>query len=332
MQSQAGFEHVKTLQDIIENFDKFSESKKNRSRIFSNTEKGRENLQKYKQLQDASNSVLQSAQEQKAKEALLNGYKLIMGIREALELKHINYGIFYTGVNDSKQQQLLMGTASIESLISQGHLNKSMSIVLEQTGAQIRTILKENSSNSVNNNFIDLLARKNNQKVWDVLTQVSEKLNKIKTEDGKRKYYYFYGQLVEALIDLEDKDLNTENIYKALVQGQNTISFEKQGDVQLSIIEEEISKIYEIQAKTFAAQGTSDDDVKTIRIISLSNIINTLTRLENAFNQQDIIKALNDEFTNTSKSSQGQIAKLASIDKDIEKEIKALIDQILKSG
>ena len=225
-----------------------------------------------------------------------------------------------------------MGTASVETLIAQGHLNKSMSIVLEQTGAQIRAVLNGIDS-SKNNNFTDLLTRGNNSQTWDVLTRISDELNKMRTVEGKRKYYYFYGQLVEALMDLEDKDLNVDNIYEALIQGQNTISFEKMGDFKLSNTEEEINRIYEIQAKTFAGQGTSDTDIKTIRITSLSNIMNTLTRLQNAFNEQNVVEALKKQFTHdpNSKGSQGQIAKLASVDGDIEKEIKKLIEQILGS-
>jgi hypothetical protein len=38
-----GFD-VRTMQDVVANFEAFSESGKNRSRIFSNTEKGRENF------------------------------------------------------------------------------------------------------------------------------------------------------------------------------------------------------------------------------------------------------------------------------------------------
>lgn len=327
---KSGF-NIKTVQDMVTNFEAFGS--KNRSQIFSNTEKGKENLQHYINLQNASDSVLQNAQEQEAKQALLEGYKLIMGIREALGFKHINYGIIYTGINGSGQQQLLMGTMDIETLISLGHLNNSMSIVLEQTGAQIRAVLNGFDSNQENNNFIDLLSRGNNSQTWSILTEISSQLNQMRTEDGKRKYYYFYGQLVEALMDLEKENLTVDKIYEALIQGQNTISFEKMGDFQLSITEEELSRIYEIQAKTFAAQKISDKDIKTIRITSLANITTTLTHLQDAFSQQNIIEALKKQFTHdpNNKTSRGQIAKLASADKEVEEEIKKLIERVLNS-
>lgn len=330
MQKQQNFENVKSMQDVIEHFEEFIQSGKNKSKIFANTEEGRANFQKYINLQDASDSVLQQSQEQKAKQALLNGYQLIMGIREALGFKHINYGIIYTGINNSKQQQLLMGTANIESLIAKGRLNKSLSVVLEQSGAEIRNILNENIANPEDNNFINLLAQGTNAQTWNLLTQISNQLNKMTTSDGKRKYYYFYGQLAEALIDLENKDLTVDNIYEALIQGQNTVSFEKKGDFLLNQTIDGIEKSFEIQAKTFASYDTADNDIKTIRIISLSNIMRTLTDLENAFggSKAEVVAALKDQFTDKEVQSKGQLNKTA----EIEKEIKELIDKILKDN
>ena len=175
--------------------------------------------------------------------------------------------------------------------------------------------------------FENLLARDNgrNAQVWDILTQIQDNLTKQVTSDGKRKYYYFYGQLTEALIDLEGKDLTVESIYEALVQGQNTTSFEKMGDFKLKIAEEEL----DIQAKTFAAQDTADNEVKTIRITSLSNIMRVLTQLENAFNSGEngiILQNIKQQFTESSKGSKGSLAKAED---DVKRLIKETLDAYL---
>lgn len=320
-----GFTQVKTMQDLITYFDEFTGQGYNRSRILSEAAGGKQKLENYLNLQNASDKLIQQSQEQELKNALLHGYQLIMGIRDALGFKHINYGIIYTGINGSGQQQLLMGTMNVETLISQGRLNKSLSIVLEQTGSQIRNILSGNNQQSMG--FENLLARDNgrNAQVWDILTQIQDNLTKQVTSDGKRKYYYFYGQLTEALIDLEGKDLTVESIYEALVQGQNTTSFEKMGDFKLKIAEEEL----DIQAKTFAAQDTADNEVKTIRITSLSNIMRVLTQLENAFNSGEngiILQNIKQQFTESSKGSKGSLAKAED---DVKRLIKETLDAYL---
>lgn len=320
-----GFTQVKTMQDLVTYFDEFTKQGYNRSRILSESAGGKQKLENYLNLQNASDTLIQQSQEQELKNALLHGYQLIMGIRDALGFKHINYGIIYTGVNGSGQQQLLMGTMDVETLISQGRLNKSLSIVLEQTGSQIRNILSETNQQSMS--FENLLARDNgrNAQVWDILTQIQDSLTKQITSDGKRKYYYFYGQLTEALIDLEGKDLTVDNIYEALVQGQNTTSFEKMGDFKLKIAEEEL----DIQAKTFAAQDTADNEIKTIRITSLSNIMRVLTSLENVFNAGDsgiILQNIKQQFIESSKSSTGSVAKAED---DVKRLIKEVLDKYL---
>lgn len=321
---------VKTLQDVLQYFDDFSQQGHNRSRILKVDEGGKEKLQKYLNLQEASDNLNQQSQEQKLKEALLEGYQLIMGIREALGFKHINYGIIYTGINGSGAQQLLMGTIDIETLISQGHLNNSLSIVLEQTGAEINNIL-QNSSNNNFNHMEDLLARKEgrNAQIWEILTRIQKQLNDARTPEGKRKYYYFYGQLTEALIYLEDKDLTMENIYEALVQGQNTTSFEKMGDFKLTIAEEEL----DIQAKTFASQGISDTETKTITITSLSNITRVLDSLANAFgagNNSAILEGIKSQFTQSSSGNESK-GSLAKAEEDVKIKIKAVLDEYLSS-
>lgn len=320
-----GFTQVKTMQDLVTYFDEFTKQGYNRSRILSESAGGKQKLENYLNLQNASDTLIQQSQEQELKNALLHGYQLIMGIRDALGFKHINYGIIYTGVNGSGQQQLLMGTMDVETLISQGRLNKSLSIVLEQTGSQIRNILSETNQQSMG--FENLLARDNgrNAQVWDILTQIQDSLTKQVTSDGKRKYYYFYGQLTEALIDLEGKDLTVDNIYEALVQGQNTTSFEKMGDFKLKIAEEEL----DIQAKTFAAQDTANNEIKTIRITSLSNIMRVLTSLENVFNAGDsgiILQNIKQQFIESSKSSTGSVAKAED---DVKRLIKEVLDKYL---
>lgn len=325
MQKQEEFKRVKTLQDVLENFDKFTEQGFNRSKILKGAS-GKELLQAHINLQNSSDALIQQAQEERLKQALLRGYKLIMGIRQAVGFDKINYGIIYTGINGSGSQQLLMGTMDIESLITQGHLNSSLSIVLNQTGAQINEILNSSSQQQSDRNYIDLLARGQNAQTWDILNQIKDKITTMKTLKDKR-VYYSYGQLTEALIDLEGKELSVDNIFNALIQGQNTTSFEKMGDFRLSLAEEEM----DIQAKTFASQGVRDDEIKTIRITSLSNIVRVLNNLELAFNASaggSIIENIKAQFQQ-SKTSGGKNPML-TIEEDIKREIDKILSQYFK--
>jgi hypothetical protein len=80
------------------------------------------------------------------------------------------------------------------------------------------------------------------QQAWQILLNVKEKMAHMKS-NGK-KIYYSFGQLIEALVYLQDKELTSANVYDALKQGKNTTPFEVSGDFILDDID--------VQSKAFS--------------------------------------------------------------------------------
>lgn len=248
----------------------------------------------------AKNDIIDEAN---IKQHLLRAYHIIMEIRAAIKGSHIKYGVFFAGEVNGREE-VFMWTPSVDDLVQEGFLGSSLDIQLLKTGAEIQSLLNENiMNNSIGNQFQNFLQSEEDRINWKSLLAVREKILSIKREN--KKIYYNFGQLIEALVYLRGKELTTNNIYDALVQGANAIPFEVSGDFTLGS--------EEVQAKMFAAYGGSETSVHRIRIMKLSGIKRVLKNISNALQSsadpQSLRSELDKVFSHQGYNTMGEKTK-----------------------
>lgn len=294
-------------EDFIAAFDTyFSDSNnKNRSRTIKSSKDIAQLQQDIQEKTD--NSLLKSY--------LLDAYNLIMSVRDQFK-QHIEYRLFVMGESGGKNI-ILMGSPSLDQMVDKSNVSSSLGVQLELTTLQLKTLINEYEQGMLDSSWDNLLDRSENiQQAWEILLKVREKIIKIKS-NGK-KVYYSFGQLIEALVYLQDKELTTDNIYNALEQGKNTVPFEVEGDFKLDGID--------IQSKAFAVDG-NDDDLHRIRLMNLAGIRRVLVKIYNATLISTDVNSLKSNlsrvFDKTTKDAVWNVAKA-----DITKKIDEVLSEL----
>lgn len=257
------FENEEILKLSKEDFiDRFNEYKANRSRTFKTEEDIRNFFEARKNVQDTA----------KVKSYLVSAYQLIMNVRDNFK-EHIEYRVFIMGGD-----KILMASPSLKELADTAKLTSNLDLQLSMTTLEIKNIIDSYDSELENTQGLQLQRMfddEQNVKLWNILNKIRQRITNVSEMSGK-KIYYNFGQLIEALVYLQDKEITTNNIYRALVQGQNTTSFEKKGDFILDNTD--------IQSKVFSASG-SDYTSHRIRLMSISGVKRVLININNALKQ-----------------------------------------------
>ena len=238
--------------------DSFNEYKANRSRTFKTEEDIRNFFEARKNVQDTA----------KVKSYLVSAYQLIMNVRDNFK-EHIEYRVFIMGGD-----KILMASPSLKELTDTAKLTSNLDLQLSMTTSQIKKIIDSYDSDieyTQSGQLQKMFSDEKNVKLWNILTEVRKKIVQM-SKDGK-KIYYNFGQLIEALAYLQDKEITSNSIYNALIQGQNTISFEKKGDFILDGVD--------VQSKAFYASG-NDNAIHRIRLMSVSGVKRVLNNINNA--------------------------------------------------
>lgn len=283
--------------------NRFNEYKANRSRTFKTEEDIRNFFEARKNVQDTA----------KIKSYLVSAYQLIMDVRDNFK-EHIEYRVFIMGGD-----KILMASPSLKELANTAKLTSNLDLQLSMTTLQIKEIIDSYDSDiryTQSGQLQKMFSDEKNVKLWNVLTEVRQKIVQM-SKDGK-KIYYNFGQLIEALVYLQNKEITSNNIYDALLQGQNTISFEKKGDFILDGVD--------VQSKVFYASG-SDSAIHRIRLMSVSGVKRVLNNINNALKQS---VDFNSFAENLSKvfSEQGEHLK-SSVLNSLKTNVMQEIDKLL---
>ena len=290
-------------EEFILAFEKYNGSKKNRSQTFKTNSSLMEFFESRKQIQDT----------QKIKKYLISSYNLIMEVRNSFK-EHIEYRVFITGKNSGGKDVILMASPSLSELTDTADITSNLDLQLSLTTKQIKDLINDYEKNiGVGAQLQEVFSEDN--EVWQLLQKVREKIIQI-SKNGK-KIYYNFGQLIEALNYLKGKEINTNNIYQALIQGLNTVSFEKQGDFILNGVD--------IQSKVFNVSG-SEYSLHRIRLMSLSNIKRVLINIKNALKSSYTFN----EFQAKMKIIFQDDGIQNSIWSGLESEVKNVIEEVLK--
>lgn len=277
LKKSMGYKGRLEREDFLAAYDQFvGGGGKNRSRTLRNRE----------DIESAFDSFSEAGSDMLIKKYVSESYALIMQIRDLFK-NHIEYRIFVMG-KAGGQDVILMGNPTVEQLVSQAQVSSSqISLQLEYTGAQLQQILNDYIMNqSTGQQWSNLLdSGENLQQAWQVLLNVKEKMAHMKS-NGK-KIYYSFGQLIEALIYLQDKELTSDNVYDALKQGKNTTPFEVSGDFTLDDID--------VQSKAFSTYDQAGTELHRIRLMNLANVRRVLNKIYiaigNSMNNPSALKA-----------------------------------------
>lgn len=290
-------------EEFILAFEEYNGSKKNRSQTFKTNSSLMEFFESRKQFQDT----------QKIKKYLISSYNLIMEVRNSFK-EHIEYRIFITGKNSRGKDVILMASPSLSELTKTANITSNLDLQLSLTTKQIKDLINDYEKNTGVGAQLQEVFSEDNE-VWQLLQKVREKIIQI-SKNGK-KIYYNFGQLIEALNYLKEKEINTNNIYQALIQGLNTVSFEKQGDFILNGVD--------IQSKVFNVSG-NEYSLHRIRLMSLSNVKRVLINIKNALKSSYTFN----EFQAKMKIIFQDDGVQNSIWSGLESEVKSAIEEVLK--
>lgn len=268
--------------------------------------------------------------EAEIKRHLLKAYKIIMEIRAAIKGSYIQYGVFFSGQVNGREE-IFMWTPSVEELVEKGFVGSQIDIQLSLTGIQIQEILNEQvMSNTIGGQWQNFLQNQEDRINWELLLRVRQKIIDIRGES--KKIYYNFGQLIEALVYLRGKVITTANVYQALIQGANATPFETSGDFMLDD--------QDIQSKMFSTTGDKDTYNHRIRIMKLSGIKrvlnNIIEALKNSSTPESLKESLEKAFStkgyntaNWDAKIEGKIKQVAG--EEIENFLNEIFTDIKKS-
>lgn len=259
-----GFTGALDSEDFIAAFEQYTSSGLNRSRTIKTVE----------DVMAAQDALSEVADNMIIKDYLLTAYNLIMSIRDNFK-EHIEYRVFIMGKSSEGQDMILMGSPSLEDMVSQSNVSSTLGVQLELTTAQLKEIINEYEADTVASQWQQFNDDPATAQAWQVLLKVRDKILAInKTKNDGKKIYYSFGQLIEALVYLQNKTLSTANIFEALRQGKNTVSFEIEGDFRLEDVN--------VQSKAFSTYDSGENDLHRIRLMNLSGVWRVLDKIRKA--------------------------------------------------
>ena len=311
LKKSMGYKGRLEREDFLAAYDQFiGEGGKNRSKTLRSRE----------DIESAFDSFSEAGSDMLIKKYVSESYALIMQIRDLFK-NHIEYRIFVMG-KAGGQDVILMGNPTVEQLVSQAQVSSSqVSLQLEYTGAQLQQILNDYIMNqSTGQQWSNLLDNDENlQQAWQILLSVKEKMTHMKS-NGK-KIYYSFGQLIEALVYLQDKELTSANVYDALKQGKNTTPFEVSGDFTLDDID--------VQSKAFSTYDQSGTELHRIRLMNLANVRRVLNKIYiaigNSMNNPSALKTNLEAVFNSS----GNETAWNVVEQDIKQIAQEAINEIM---
>ena len=253
-----GFKGSVSSEQFLTAFQNFTN---NRSKTLRTTE---EVTQAIKELETKHNDI-------QIKSLMLKSYGLIMGVRN-LFYNPIFFGTTLLTRNAQGEEQLLFHiSASFEEVMGSAKLVAGGSLQIETTVGQLKQAI---NNIDVTNKYQNLLSNSETQKIWNTLTDIKKILN-------SHNVAYNYGQLVEALVYLSKKqNYNQTDIYQALIEGRNRVSFEVAGDFTIQL-EDDLQSEIDIQSKLFNLLGP-DDAQRRIRLLTISNCKRVLGNIQQA--------------------------------------------------
>ena len=281
-----------TAEDFDAALKNYFESGSNKSRIFKEYAAVQQYQKSREQIKDQIDVF-------KYKEALYSGYITIMAIRRQVTEQSIEYGLYL--ISTGKNSNITMGSPSIEELFAISNLSvgsRGISLQLQVTANDMKDLMNEftNTSSPLANQFNQQFQNESSQALWEIIQMVKQKIKYI--ANNNKNIFYSYGQLLEVFVHLQNKtSLTTNDIYKALKQGRNTVSFEKQGDFHVQFNGED----FDVQAKTLS-MNLDDDSTQKLssraNLIKLSNITRVLGDLIIIFdNPNNILQSLKEYFS-----------------------------------
>lgn len=311
LKKSMGYKGRLEREDFLAAYDQFiGEGGKNRSKTLRNRE----------DIESAFDSFSEAGSDMLIKKYVSESYALIMQIRDLFK-NHIEYRIFVMG-KAGGQDVILMGNPTVEQLVSQAQVSSAqVSLQLEYTGAQLQQILNDYIMNqSTGQQWSNLLDNDENlQQAWQILLSVKEKMTHMKS-NGK-KIYYSFGQLIEALVYLQDKELTSANVYDALKQGKNTTPFEVSGDFILDGVD--------VQSKAFSTYDQSGTELHRISLMNLANVRRVLNKIYiaigNSMNNPSALKANLEAVFNSS----GNETAWNVVEQDIKQIAQEAINEIM---
>lgn len=218
----------------------------------------------------AQEKLLEQHDETYIKSAMINSYKLIMEIRSLFKEPIIFGTTMLTRNSEGKDQLLFEAHTDFEQIAGKASLKAGGALQISATVADLKAQIANSDSTQKYQNLLD---DAETSKIWNTLKQVKEALN-------KKKISYSYGQLIEALAYLHQKSpIEAKDVFQALVQGRNRVSFEVEGDFKM--LEKNLQQEIDVQSKLFNLLGP-DEAQRNIRILTITNCIRVLTNINEA--------------------------------------------------
>ena len=250
--------------------------------------------------------------------ALKQSLQLIMQIRNIYKTPIYYATTIYDQVN-GQDNLWFSAHSSIESLLSENtlHVSSEGNLQLIQTSQELKNSIYNMEKQNQNNKYINLLDTPESKQLWNLLKQIRDTI-------PKKVNSFSYGQLLESFVYLSQQQKfnpSEGEIWQALLQGRNRISFEVEGDFR--VIDQEFNTAMDIQSKLFNTLG-KDDAQHRVTLISLSGAIRVLTNIKNAIGRKTNVNNINKALSQVFESQQGRTTVLKG-----EAKIKEIISRIV---